>query len=84
VTLGGSKSDRHGRLIAKVIVEGTEANLEQVKAGLAWHFKRYEREQSPADRNLYAAAEFKARIDKINIWSKHDPVAPWDFRIQKK
>lgn len=31
--------------------------LEQIRAGLAWHYKAYEREQSPQDRRLYAEAE---------------------------
>jgi endonuclease YncB( thermonuclease family) len=31
-------------------VGGIDANLEQVKAGMAWHYKAYEKEQRPEDR----------------------------------
>jgi hypothetical protein len=31
--------------------------LEQAKAGLAWYYRKYEHEQSPEDRKLYADDE---------------------------
>ncbi len=80
VVLEGDKTDRNGRLVAKILLNGVDVNLEQIKAGLAWHFKRYELEQSHADRKIYAAAERDARNNKLSIWSEPEPVAPWDFR----
>jgi endonuclease YncB( thermonuclease family) len=44
------KRDRYKRLLGKVLVNGTDAGLNQVKTDLACHYKRYEREQSPEDR----------------------------------
>ncbi len=35
------KKDRYGRTIGKIMVDGVDANLEQVKAGMAWHYKQY-------------------------------------------
>lgn len=37
VTIEYSKHDRYGRTIGKIIVDGVDANLEQVKVGMAWH-----------------------------------------------
>jgi endonuclease YncB( thermonuclease family) len=54
--------------------------LEQIRAGYAWHFKRYQHEQSPKDRQLYAEAEDKARADKLGLWQHRNPVPPWDLR----
>jgi hypothetical protein len=34
-----------------------EVCLEQAKAGFAWHYRKYEHEQSPEDRKLYADDE---------------------------
>ncbi|MBX3266434.1 MAG: thermonuclease family protein [Acidobacteria bacterium] len=83
ITLEGGKIDRYGRRVAKVIVNGVDANLEQIKAGLAWHFKRYADEQPAKDQREYAAAEIEARKAKRGIWSIASPVAPWDFRDGK-
>jgi endonuclease YncB( thermonuclease family) len=47
------KSDKYGRTVGKVLVRGLDANFEQVKSGFAWHYKRYESEQSVSDYELY-------------------------------
>ena len=47
VTVDTGKTDRYGREVGKVLVDGMDANLEQLKKGLAWHYKAYQREQSP-------------------------------------
>lgn len=80
-----SKKDRYGRIVGKLIDKrGRDLNLEQVKAGLAWHYRKYEKEQSPEDRKRYAAAEDVARGKRIGVWSDAAPVAPWDFRKMKR
>lgn len=33
------KADQYGRLVGKVWVDGNDECLEQLKAGLAWHYK---------------------------------------------
>ena len=33
------KEDRYGRIVGKVLINGVDANLEQVKRGLAWWYK---------------------------------------------
>lgn len=40
------KRDRYGRLVGKVMVNGIDANLEQIKAGMAWWYEKYRQEQS--------------------------------------
>lgn len=80
VTVESNKRDRYGRTVAKVLVDGLDVGLEQVKAGLAWHFKEYEREQSPEDRRAYAEAEAEARQARRGLWQDPAPVPPWQFR----
>jgi len=36
-------------------------NLEQLRAGLAWHYKKYQKEQSLEERELLSNAETEAR-----------------------
>jgi len=80
----GEKSDRYGRLVGKVLVQGADCNLRQVEAGLAWHYKQYQREQSPQDRHAYAQAEEKARQQRMGLWSDPDPRPPWDYRRERR
>ena len=54
VEVEGEKTDRYGRLVGKVLVNGKDANLAQVQSGMAWHYKAYQREQSVLDRRAYA------------------------------
>jgi len=44
------KYDRYGRVLGKVLLDGEDVNLEQIEAGLAWHYKKYQGEQTVADR----------------------------------
>jgi hypothetical protein len=46
----------------------------------AWHYKAYQREQSPDDRLAYAAAEKDAAAAHIGLWQDAVPVAPWEWR----
>ncbi len=74
------KRDRYGRIVGKALLDGIDVCLEQVKAGFAWHYKRYQREQSLEDRELYADAENKARNERLGLWRENNPIPPWEFR----
>jgi endonuclease YncB( thermonuclease family) len=84
VAVETDKKDRYGREIGKVLVNGVDANLEQVQRGFAWHYKAYEREQSANDRKLYDFAESEARAAKSGLWRDAEPVPPWDYRKAKR
>ncbi len=73
------KMDRYGRYVGKVWVDSKDANVEQIHAGMAWHFKRYESEQPPEDRVTYARAEKGARAKRIGLWQE-EALAPWEWR----
>jgi endonuclease YncB( thermonuclease family) len=76
------KRDRYGRVIGKVLLDGRDVNLAQLDAGLAWHYKDYQRDQAPADRQRYAQAEERARAQQAGLWREAAPLAPWEFRRQ--
>ena len=63
------KFERYGRRICQVTVVGVDVGLEQIRRGMAWHFKRYESEQSEPDRAAYVAAEAEARRAKRGLWA---------------
>ena len=84
VSVEYQKFDRYGRAIGKILVKGVDANLQLVKEGMAWHYKKYQKEQSASDREVYSRAEDLARSQKRGLWKDADAIAPWEFRAQKK
>lgn len=80
VVVDAGKTDRYGRAVGRVLVNGRDTGLEQVAAGLAWHYKTYQREQMPEDRDAYARVEDGARAARRGLWRDAKPVAPWDWR----
>jgi endonuclease YncB( thermonuclease family) len=73
----GSK-DTYDRLLAQVYVEDVHVNMEMLKSGMAWHFKRYNKSEE------LAKAEIVAKEAKKGLWAQESPVAPWDFRKETK
>ena len=85
VTVASSKTDRFGRMVGIVRTEQhRDVGLEQIKAGLAWHFKRYENEQTRDNRAAYAAAEAIAKAARRGLWREDSPMPPWEFRAAKR
>lgn len=82
-----TKRDRYGRIVGNVFAcpadpcpKPVDAGLMQIRSGLAWHYKKYEKEQSQEDREAYARAETEARDRRIGLWSDPDPMPPWEWR----
>lgn len=75
-------TDRFGRLLGVVFLGGRDVNLEMVRSGMAWHDKRFQRDQSLQERRTYAAAEDEARASRRGLWRDAQPVPPWEFRRQ--
>lgn len=67
-------TDRYGRTVGRVRVDGQDANLAQVQAGMAWVYRQYAKD--PA----YFAAEDAAKAAKRGVWSRPDAVPPWEYR----
>mgnify|MGYP000383141733 CR=1 FL=1 len=80
VQVSFEKSDKYGRILGKVLLDGQDICHQQIKAGLAWHYKKYQNQQPLADREAYSASETAAKNEKLGLWSDPRPVAPWDFR----
>jgi endonuclease YncB( thermonuclease family) len=84
VTVEFQKKDKYDRSVGKVVLNGTDVCLEQIKLGMAWHYKHYESEQPKEDRETYAQAEIAARTNAIGLWKDKQTIPPWEFRRQQK
>lgn len=87
------KADRYGRSVCKVMVAPTssandgppiDAGLAMVSAGMAWWYRAYAPEQTAAERAQYEAAETKAKAEGVGLWRDAGPVAPWDWRKDRR
>ena len=74
VTVVAKDTDKYGRTVARILVDGQDLSLALVQAGLAWHYVQYSNDQ------VLAAAEVDARQIGIGLWSLKSPVPPWEFR----
>jgi len=69
-----SGTDRYGRTLGDVVVDGKNVSHELLAAGLAWHYKQY------SDDMRLAALETEAREAKRGLWADSDAIAPWEWR----
>lgn len=68
-------TDRYGRAVGRIIVNGTDVNLAMVRLGMAWWYRAY----AKRDKEL-EAAESEARAAGRGLWTDKDAVPPWDWR----
>lgn len=74
VRVEGRSLDRYDRLLARIVLDGTDVNAAIVRAGLAWYYPF-----GTPDAEL-AAAERAARAARAGLWSEPSPVPPWKWR----
>lgn len=73
------KLDRNNRVIAfSYLEDGRELSYEMIKAGFAWHFLKYSHDA------VFNQLEQQARLNKAGLWFDPHPIAPWDYRKQKR
>ncbi len=66
--------DRYGRYVGDIYLGDIYINAEIVKAGYAWHYKRY------SDSSQLAQYEIDARNNQRGLWQDAHPIPPWQFR----
>ena len=79
IKIKAKKLDPWGRTVAEVILaDGRRLSAELAKAGLAWYYRRLARD---AEISRLAA---QAKRAKRGLWADAHPVAPWDYRKQRR
>ena len=67
-------TDKYGRTVGTVFSDGLDTNLEQVKSGMAWVYRKY------ASDPKYFQAEKSAQEARMGLWGQPNPTPPWFFR----
>ncbi len=70
--------DRYGRVIGTIYVGDLNVNAQMVRQGMAWVYRQYEN-----DKMLYEL-ESDAKTRRLGLWADPDPIAPWDYRRNKR
>ncbi len=80
VTVKVKTTDKHGRVVADVILTNeVNLSLQILRAGFAW----WDRKQAKYDRAL-EGMEAKAKASKKGLWADPDPMSPWEWRKIKR
>ncbi len=53
-----------------LLPNGEDVCLDQIRAGMAWHYQQFESEQTPSDRQAYGAAKDAARESNVGLWER--------------
>ena len=69
--------DSGGQLFAFVFTDDINLNKALLRAGLAWHYRKYSRDP------LLTALEMEARAEIKGLWGDLNPIPPWEFRKQR-
>ena len=84
VTVICDKKDKYKRLLGVISLDEVDVNLEMIKAGAAWHFKKYAKfDQAKEQYQIYDENEHQAKLKKIGLW-KEKAISPWLWRKNKK
>ncbi|MDA8563008.1 thermonuclease family protein [Mariniblastus sp.] len=67
-------TDRYGRNLCSLTVNGERIDLAMLRKGLAWHYLKYSKDP------LRVNAEIKAIAEQRNLWSERGAVPPWNWR----
>jgi micrococcal nuclease len=70
--------DRYGRNIGTIFFGKTSINQVMVLEGHAWVYRHYSNDQELID------LEEMARTDKVGLWSRTNPMPPWQWRSQQR
>ncbi len=70
-------TDRYGRTVGVVTVNGKNVNESIIAAGYGWQYRKYCKE-SFCDKWL--TIEQMARSSGIGLWTEKKPLPPWEYR----
>jgi endonuclease YncB( thermonuclease family) len=78
VSVHATDTDRYGRTIGTILLNGQSVNKKMVAQGMAWAYRQY-----LSDRSLLTM-ESRARVDKVGLWVDPHALAPWEWRAAKR
>jgi len=82
ISLKPQVKDRYGRTVAEIYVGNRNINLQMVRDGAAYAYRKYLKQ---CDRDAYLQAEDAASKRKAGVWGPYKPSQlPWDYRRSRR
>ena len=73
--------DRYGRTVAEIYVGATNINLQMVRKGAAFTYRKYLKQ---CDRDAYLNAESMAKRERQGVWGPYQTQLPWEYRRSRR
>ncbi|MBI1248749.1 hypothetical protein GC197_13025 [bacterium] len=70
--------DRYGRILGQIYHGDHWLNLDQLTAGMAWHYRHFSGDA------FLAETQEVAQKAKVGLWKDKSPQQPWRFRLEEK
>ena len=67
-----------------VRLNGRDVGLEQIRAEMAWWYRKYAHDQTSQEQRDYEDAEEQAKSAKRGLWTDKEPIPPWEWRRASK
>jgi endonuclease YncB( thermonuclease family) len=80
VQMATTGRDRYGRTVATLEMGGQDVGLALLRAGIAWHDRRFDKALPAAERLVYILAQQGAKVGREGLWASDVPEAPWLWR----
>lgn len=74
-------TDRYGRTVARIFVDGDDVNAAQLRSGYAWLHRQYCKDWVCGE---WVRLEAEARSSGAGLWVEKDPTPPWQWRRDEK
>ena len=78
ISLKPQAKDKYGRTVAEIYFENRNINLQMVRIGAAYAYRKY---LNQCDQSNYLNAEANARMRGLGVWGAYKPAQlPWEYR----
>ena len=82
ISLKPQVKDRYGRTVAEIYQGSPNINVEMVKRGAAFAYRKYLKQ---CDQDAYLKAETAASKKVLGVWGPYKPVqVPWEYRRTRR
>ena len=81
VRIDPETTDRYGRTVGMVLLNGVNINEQIVANGYGWVYRQY---CTASHCDGWLKKEAAARKARLGLWQDKNPQAPWDWRAEKR
>jgi len=81
ISLKPQVKDRYGRTVGEVYVGATNINLQMVREGAAYAYRKYLKQ---CDQDAYLNAESTAMRNRKGVWGPYQTQLPWEYRRSRR